>query len=132
MAFEPIDVSTYIDEGATCFCGSHLPYEACHKNKIYRHPAEISADQAKFSSHRSTCPFTDGETRCGKPTIASHSLQRSVALREISEQHHVVGFSTGPNAKGFSAESKPCFQKVPISRVSVLIKPLSSPNFDLL
>lgn len=118
MAFETIDVSNYLADGAACFCGSNLLYKFCHKNKLYRNPAEIAIDQAKFQKAQLSCPFTSEGYRCSKPTINSHSIQRGAALRVIAEQHHVSGFSTGPNAKTSRPHTNLHFQKIPISKAS--------------
>lgn len=82
-----------------CFCGSGRLYSNCHKKKRYENPIEIGHDLAKFTHMSGPCPvWVDGEP-CGEQTIASHSQQRRGALKEITENGHVVGFSNGPNAK---------------------------------
>lgn len=102
-----------------CFCGSGRPYGSCHHKKVYKHPAEIFADQKRFSEWWPDCGVVEDGRRCGKEVIGSHSLQRSRALKSISENNHVIGFSgAGYGRTSYTEESIGKFEYVPTTKAS--------------
>jgi hypothetical protein len=101
-----------------CFCGSGRLFSDCHEGKVYRHPAEIDVDFARFRQNDLTCGMMIRSVRCGKPAISSHSIQRQGSLREISENSHVLTFSANKYGKSDPQNRETTLTPVSIKKAS--------------
>lgn len=113
-----IDFANILPDDGECFCGSHLIYSECHKQKIYRNPNEIAVDLRKFLHAEGYCVHFNGHRFCGHKAISSHSIQRNVSLKLIAERGHVIGFNHGPNARSSTLDAPPGFSNVGIGMAS--------------
>lgn len=76
-----------------CWCGSGYRFKRCHGKFVRMKPLSFSrVTSTKSRPDRNKCYHPDSPAGClGRP-ISSHTLQRSGALRQISEQSHVYSF----------------------------------------
>jgi len=80
-----------------CWCGSNKKWKNCHNEKERKEPLKKSD---AFSLERSSVDATAEclhPTKCPNIPISSHTIQKSVGLRAIAKNNHVMTFMAGMN-----------------------------------
>lgn len=96
-----------MERNERCWCDSGRKWKNCHRLREELAPLPTSAFNSKFfevANSLGTCLHPEAPTNCSNGVIRAHTVQRSTALKSISENGHVLSGRNTP-ARSYDKET---------------------------